>query len=247
MNISEKQYQVKTDAFQGPLDLLLMLIEKRKLHVSDIALAQVADDYIAYTRQLEHFPIGETAGFILVAATLLLIKSKSLLPTLSLSLEEQADVSDLERRLKIYQRVKEASEHVRERFGMQPLFFREDRGVQIPVFAPSQDLSVKALAGAALSLIKNLPKAVAPLSQKVIKKVVSLEEMIDRLTERIQSSIKMSFKEFSGSGKKEKVHVIVSFLAMLELVKQGILSVTQEKEFNDIEMETHAVNTPRYI
>lgn len=247
MSISDTQYKIKTNVFQGPLDLLLTLIEKRKLHISDIALAQVADDYIAYTKQLEHFPIGETANFILVAATLLLIKSKSLLPSLSLSLEEQADVSDLERRLKIYQRIKTASLHVRERFGTQPLFFREDGGAQIPVFAPSNDLSVKTLAEAVLSLIKNLPKTAAPLSQKVIKKVVSLEEMIDRLTERIQLSVKMSFKEFSGGGKKEKVHIIVSFLAMLELVKQGILSVTQEKEFHDIEMETHAVNTPRYI
>ena len=246
MNESPSQYQIKTDTFQGPLDMLLTLIEKRKLHVSDIALAKVADDYIAYTKQLEHFPIGETAGFILVAATLLLIKSKSLLPTLSLSLEEQADASDLERRLEIYQLIKAASGHASERFGAQPLFFREDRGTQITVFAPSNDLSVKTLTEAALSLIKNLPKAAAPLSQKIIKKVVSLEEMIDRLTERIQSSIKMSFKDFSGSGKKEKVHVIVSFLAMLELVKQGILSVTQEKEFYDIKMETHAVNTPRY-
>lgn len=240
-------YQVKTDAFQGPLDLLLTLIEKRKLHVSDIALSQVADDYIAYTKQLEHFPIGETAGFILVAATLLLIKSKSLLPTLSLSLEEQADVSDLERRLKIYQRIKEASQHVRERFGAEPLFFRDNTGTQIPVFAPSGDLSVKTLAGAALMLIKNLPKAASTLSQKVIKKVVSLEEMINRLTERIQMNIKMSFKEFSGAGKKEKVHVIVSFLAMLELVKQGVLSVTQEKQFHDIQMETHTVHIPRYL
>lgn len=247
MDETTAHYQVKTDAFQGPLDLLLTLIEKRKLHVSDIALAQVADDYITYTKQLEHFPIGETAGFILVAATLLLIKSKSLLPTLSLSLEEQADVSDLERRLKIYQCIKEASQHVRERFGTEPLFFRDAAGTHIPVFAPSGDLSVKTIAEAALALIKNLPKAAAPLSQKIIKKVISLEEMIGQLTERIQASIKMSFRDFSGSGKKEKAHVIVSFLAMLELVKQGVLSVTQEKEFNDIEMETHAVNTPRYL
>lgn len=247
MNETTAQYRVKTDIFQGPLGLLLTLIEKRKLHVSDIALAQVADDYIAYTKQLEHFPIGETASFILIAATLLLIKSKSLLPTLSLSPEEQADVSDLERRLKIYQRIKEASRHIRTHFGTHQLFFRDGGGIKIPVFAPSGDLSVKTLAEAALSLIKNLPKVAAPLSQKVIKKVVSLEEMINRLTERIQASVKISFKEFSGAGKKEKVHIIVSFLAMLELVKQGVLSVTQEKQFHDIEMETLAVHTPKYI
>ena len=71
--------------------------------------------------------------------------------------------------------------------------------------------------------------------------------MINRLTERIQLNMKMSFREFAGGGKKEKAHIIISFLAMLELVKQGVLSVAQEKQFHDIEMATHTINTPRYI
>jgi len=79
-----------------------------------------------------------------------------------------------------------------------------------------------------------------------VRKVMSLEEMIVNLTERITSSAKMSFKDFAGVGKQERVHVIVSFLAMLELVKQGVVDVTQDAHFQDITIETQAVGVPRY-
>jgi segregation and condensation protein A len=80
----------------------------------------------------------------------------------------------------------------------------------------------------------------------VVQKVVSLEDMIGNLTTRITSSLRMSFKQFTGEHKGEKVNVIVSFLAMLELVKNGVLHVTQEKHFDDIVMETKEVGVPRY-
>ena len=102
----ENAFQIKTEVFEGPLDLLLNLIEKRKLFINDIALSKVADDYIAYLQSQEKFPIAQSADFLVIASTLLLIKSKSLLPNLNLSEEEQHDVNDLERRLKIYQRIK---------------------------------------------------------------------------------------------------------------------------------------------
>ena len=91
----------------------------------------------------------------------------------------------------------------------------------------------------------NLPKKEF-LPKVVIDKVISLEEMITNLTKRVTESLRMSFKEFSGAHKGEKVNVIVSFLAMLELVKQGVINVTQEKHFEDINMETETIGVPRY-
>src|SRR4051812_32375972 len=101
------KFLVKHEQFEGPLDLLLSLIEKRKLFINDISLAKVADDFINHIKNFEQFPIGESANFILIASTLLLIKSKSLLPTLQLTEEEQGSIEDLETRLKIYQRIKD--------------------------------------------------------------------------------------------------------------------------------------------
>src|SRR3989344_7803810 len=115
-------YHVKTDNFQGPLDLLLSQIEKRKLPINEISLSKVTDDFISYIEGEEKFPIALSAHFILIASTLLLIKSKSLLPTLELSGEEQGNIEDLERRLKELKRIKELSLHVAKRFGKEMLF-----------------------------------------------------------------------------------------------------------------------------
>ena len=81
-------YTVKTEIFEGPLDLLLTLVEKRKLFINDISLSQVADDYVLHIKQYSEFPVGEVANFVLVASVLVLIKSKSLLPKLDLTQEE---------------------------------------------------------------------------------------------------------------------------------------------------------------
>lgn len=247
-------YKVKAGEFEGPLDLLLDLIEKRKLHISDVSLANVADDYIAYVKNLGDFPIAESANFILIASTLLLIKSKSLLPTLELTLEEQESVSDLEDRLKKYKRIKELTHHVQELFGKNILFFREPPRDIKPVFSPDEDIQTLKLLEAIKSVLQSLPKQ-EKLPEIVVRKIISLEEMIGNLTERIQHRLKMSFKEFSSKGnpmsaerwgKEEKVNIIVSFLAMLELVKQGVIQVSQEKEFEDISMETQSLGVPRY-
>ena len=241
----ENIFQIKTEVFEGPLDLLLNLIEKRKLFINDIALSKVADDYIAYLQNQEKFPIAQSADFLVIASTLLLIKSKSLLPGLNLTEEEQHDVNDLERRLKIYQRIKELSIHIKNAFGKEIIFVAERR-IAVPVFSPDGTMTKENLLTAIISVIKSLPKAAENIPKAVVKKVISVEEMIGNLTTRIQSSIKLSFREFAKVGKEERVNVIISFLAMLELVKQGIVNVRQNNEFEDLEMETQQTGVPHY-
>jgi len=250
--MDQQGFAIKLDQFQGPLDLLLDLIEKRKLFINDISLAKVADDYINYINKLNNFPIAESAQFVLIASTLLLIKSKSLLPTLDLTSEEEMSIQDLENRLKLYKRIRDLSVHVKDRFGKQIIFEKNQSKIINPVFSPDESMTVPGLFEAIQSVLKNLPKH-EHIPKAVVKKVISLEEMITSLTDRIKSSLKMSFKEFAGKGKPEKVNsaearvnVIVSFLAMLELVKQGIINVSQEKHFDDIHMETQEIGLPRY-
>jgi len=240
----ETAFKIKTEVFEGPLDLLLNLIEKRKLFINDIALAKVADDYIAYLKSLEKFPIADSADFLVIASTLLLIKSRSLLPNLNLTEDEQKDIGDLERRLKIYQRIKELSVHIKNHFGKEIIFAPEPRKM-IPVFSPDQTMTKENFLTAILSVIRSLPK-VENIPKAIVRKVVSLEEMISNLTQRIQSSIKLSFREFAKVGKEERVNVIISFLAMLELVKQGIVNVKQDNHFADIEIETQQAGLPHY-
>lgn len=245
-------YTVQTETFEGPLELLLSLIEKRKLHINDISLAKVADDFIAYVKSREHVPTGETAQFILVASILVLIKSRSLLPTITLSEEEEGSILDLETRLKKLERFKALSRHLGERFGRQIIFAREPTQQREPVFSPHERITIENMRRAVKNILVALPKASA-IPQLVIKKILSLDEMIDELSGRIQKALSLSFKEFSGvventGGHKEiKLRVIVSFLAMLELVKRGIIEVKQDEHFRDIQMESHDVGVPKYL
>ena len=259
----ETDFKVRVGEFEGPLELILDLIEKRKLHISDISLSQVADEFIEYIKSFEEFPMSDSADFILVASTLLLIKSKSLLPNLPLTEEEQGSIEDLENRLASYKKYKELSVNIGKMFG-NFLYFAKEGKVTRVVFSPTPDINLSSIKNALYEALKNVPPKIESLPKVAVEKIISLEEMINKLTERIKTSLKTSFsdfakastdkKDFSGMGtstssaqaKAEKVSVIVSFLAMLELVKQGLVRVNQNKHFEDIQIENESTGIPTY-
>ncbi|MBI2120152.1 MAG: segregation/condensation protein A [Parcubacteria group bacterium] len=238
-------FHVKSDTFEGPLDLLLRLIEKRKLFINDISLAQIADDYIEEVEKHPELPVADTANFIFIASTLVLIKSRSLLPTLSLTNEEEGDIENLKRRLEQYARTKELSVHVEGLFGKRLLFPKGISKNTIIAFAPGEDVALHNIFERLASILSHLPKKEA-IPKAVIKKMVSLEDTMAKLLRRIESHLKTSFKKFSGLGRAEKANVIVSFLAVLELIKRGSIHAEQEENFADIEIETWEVSVPRY-
>lgn len=242
-------FKIKTEVFEGPLDLLLTLVEKRKLMINDISLASVTDEYIQYIERMPNEELGSRAEFILIASTLLLIKSRSLLPSIPLTDEEQMSVKDLETRLKILQIIRDGSVAINEKFGKTILFGSEGSGVKNPVFSPHKTITLEAIAASLNSVISRFPKK-ETLQKAIVKQVMSLEEMMDKLAKKIQSGLSMSFRQFAGTGtatKEQKVEVIVGFLAMLELVKQGMLDVIQDNLFDDIKMETTSdLGVPRY-
>ena len=151
------KFKIKTEVFEGPMDLLLSLIEKRKLMINDVSLAKVTDDFISHLQNREAYSIKDTSEFLVIAATLLLIKSKSLLPSLDLSEEEKTDVRDLELKLKIYKKIKEMSIFIKSNFGKQLIFFPNARKVE-PVFSPSPEMNKENITSAIFEVIKNLPK-----------------------------------------------------------------------------------------
>lgn len=245
--MSEK-FEIKTEVFEGPLDLLLSLIEKRKLLINDIALAQITDDYLQYVKNVndeQGSTLERNSNFILIASTLLLIKSKSLLPTLELTQEESQSIEDLERRLKIYKRMKEVEPKISGMFLVRPQFFKRTVQHQDVIFSPSGQITISGLLESMKGVIKTLPKVERKITA-IVQKVMSLEEMISQLTERVKSSINMSFREFSNFDKKEKINVVISFLAMLQLVKDGIIEAKQEVSGEDISMQTREFGTPNY-
>ena len=232
---------VKTSVYEGPLDLLLDLIEKRKLLINDISLSQVADEYLEKVRAMPELPVGDTAQFISLAATLLLIKSRSLLPTLDLSTDERRDIKELEYRLAVYQLVKETGKRLERRLGRVALYEGNPPESE-PLFIPDNAVTLVSLRTAAQALIEGFPTTLT-LAKVAVKKIISLEEVISTLASRVSSAMTLSFKKFTA-GSRERHDIIVGFLALLELVKQGIINATQQE--NDIILEADSVKAPRY-
>lgn len=240
----EHTFPVKTSVFEGPLELLIELVEKRKLLINDISLAEVTDEYMARVSQMQQLSLPNTAQFISLAATLLLIKSKSLLPVLELTDEEEEKIEDLEHRLKLYQIYRDAGRTLQIRFGQHMMYESAFVLPDDPIFVEDAFTNLEALSVAARSVLTNLPKT--EIKPKVhVKKVVSLEEMIDRLHQRIQRQISLRFSDLIKD-EKERGSVIVGFLAILESVKQGSILVAQARRFDDIHIEREGKGTPTY-
>ena len=244
VSIEINSFAVKTEVFEGPLDLLLDLVEKRKLLINDISLAEVTNEYMRTVSEMQERSLPGTAQFIVLAATLLLIKSKSLLPVLDLSEEEENTIEDLEERLKLYQIYRNAGKTVEAAFGTKMCHERQFVAKNDPIFTTDKFTELSELSNAMHRVLSELPKK--PEKPKVqVKKVISLEEMVDRLKNRIERQMKLRFSELLEED-REPTTIIVGFLAVLESVKQGSILVAQAERFHEIEIERVGFSTPKY-
>lgn len=232
-----------TDSYEGPFELVLDLIEKKKLSINELSLAQITDEYIAHVRNKPSFPMDDAAEFISVAATLLVIKSKSLIPELELDDEEREDVSEFEQRLREYERFRSFSRELSRLFGRNVLIAAGERSLE-PIFSPSRDLTADLLRSAMCDVLSE-KEVEAALPEARVRSTVTLEEMMERLLVRIQQKVHMSFSEFSRDS-KERVEILVSFLALLELIKQGNVEAEQFGAFGEIEIKNTTADLPRY-
>ena len=241
--MSQHEFTLELEGFRGPLGLLLDLIEQRKLHVNDISLAKVADDYIRYIEDRERVPLSQTAQFVVVASTLLLIKSRSLLPSIELTTEEEEDIRDLEKRLQLYAQARNAARVLKQHWGKRA-FTSDYTPPQDIRFSPSNDLALSNIIARAQHLIEALPNFTKAPTARIVREI-KLDDVIESLTQRMQRAFKGSFKQITSG--TERVETIVNFLALLELVKRGTLRAEQTGNFDDIDMEHDAVESlPHY-
>lgn len=229
-------YHVKQERFEGPLDLLLELIQREKLAINEISLALVTEGYLSEVKKLEMengIDQEALAEFLVIAAQLMLVKSRALLPQFQLSAEEELSLGDLERRLQEYARIKELALELRaiERRRM-PIASREAFLGRPAFFFPPPRMRVPMLADAFAAILRTIP-ALQEIAEERIKKVISLDEKIREIRASLASRLERAFSELI-KGSKEKVEVIVSFLAILELAKQKTVSLHQEGTFEDI-------------
>ena len=226
-------FEIKHEKFEGPLELLLELIEKERLSISEISLARVCEEYIQYVRLLEKIDPERLAEFLVIAAQLMLIKSRSLLPDLSFSEEEEQSAEELEQRLIEYQKFRERALLLKKlESERKPIFVRDAYLTFAPVFFPPPQLVLQDMVSAFKTFLAALPK-IEKLVEEKIKRVISLEERMRQIRSLVQGAVERAFSEIV-KGSAEKIDIIVSFLAILELTKQKFVDVEQRGAFEDI-------------
>ncbi len=244
-NSASTNFIIHTPVYEGPFELVLELIEKHKLLVNELFLASITDDFVMYVRAQKAFPLDETTSFISIAATLLLIKSRSLIPDFTLSEEEENDVKELKYRLQQYKYIKEAAYILHKNFMRTPLLARETPILE-PIFSPGNDCTLSIISKTLSVLLINQKKQNEQTPKTTLQKTISLAETVNRLATRVHEASNISFNEFSGFKHKQKITVIISFLALLELIKQGSVNAIQHNSNGDIRIISTQVDIPKY-
>ena len=227
--------EIKTEEFQGPLGLLLQLVEKEELDITQISLAKIADQYVDYIRNTDKIKIDDMADFLVVAARLLLIKSKALLPYLYP--EEEEEIAELEQQLKMYREFVEAAKRIEKMLGKKKFMFSREFNrkavlANINLFAPPKHLKMADLGLAYTELLARL-RPVEKLEEGTLDRKITIDEKIIFIQKMLFDRIQTSFSKVLASA-KSKTEVIVSFLAMLELIKQQEVMVEQAGLFSEI-------------
>jgi len=229
-------YQVKTEKFEGPMELLLELIEKEKLSITELNLAHVADQYLEHIKSNENIHLDNLADFLSVASKLILIKSRALLPFLEFTDEEEEEIKDLAKQLEEYKKFKEASIKIGKIAELQRICHSREgfSGVK-SVFYPPENINGFDLKKYFQLILNEIP-VIEKLEKEIVAEVVTLEEKINDLQNTLRQRVESSFQELVSSA-SEKVDVIVSFLAVLEMVKQRIIHAEQNELFQDIKLK----------
>jgi segregation and condensation protein A len=225
----------RVDAFEGPLDLLLQLVEQEQLDISTVSLAKVAEQFLDHVNASTTIVPEELADFLVVAAKLMYMKSKLLLP--SLTDEELDEGPDLETQLREYQRFVAASRQIDAMWKSEHRsFVRAERPVKRmeAEFAPPPGLTRDMLADVMRRVIARI-EPIVRLPKASIERVVSIQEKIRDLFRRVNVHAKTTFHSFVKDS-ASRADAIVSFLALLELVKQRFVVVDQKALFHDIDI-----------
>lgn len=226
------EYTVRLEQFEGPLHLLLELIGARQLDITQLSLAAVAEQFWQTVQAAGELDPEVAADFLVVASKLVLIKSRTLLPEFSAAVEEEA--SELERQLKLYREFVEASKLL----GQMALAgrFTYPRRLSVaaltPTFSPPPAVQPSILAAAFVRLRQGLEPALR-LPRQVMERVKTVAERLRELLALVSRRAELTFSQLTGS-RVSRTERIISFLALLELVKRAAVEAQQLEHFGEI-------------
>lgn len=240
-------YEVKVEAFEGPLDLLLHLINRLEIDIYDIKMKEITSQYMEHVRAMQVLELNEASEYLVMAATLLSIKSKMLLPTTGYDFDEEDGYIDehdprdeLVNRLLEYKRYKEAAGDLKELETKQSHYFSKvpsilEKEENLPNQVLDQQYEVYDLLGAFQKLWKR-KQLQAPLLTRISRAEISIKDQMSQVIKKLQNrSGPVAFEELFES--HEKAIIIATFLSVLELMKRQMITVNQTDNFTSLEIE----------
>jgi segregation and condensation protein A len=242
-----QQYNVKLDAFEGPLDLLLHLINRYEIDIYDIPMAELTEQYLLYIYAMQELRLDVASEYLVMAASLLQIKSKMLLPKHEEELldeefeyeTEEDPREDLMQRLIEYRKYKEAANDLKtleeERsllFSRAPSDLSEYQG-NIKQEKVAMDVTIYDMLGAFQKLLRR-KKLQKPLQTKITRQEIPIDTRMQQIIEELSlyPNSRKNFLELFPF--EDKQHIVVTFLALLELMKKNTIVIEQENNFSDI-------------
>ncbi|MDO4544382.1 MAG: segregation/condensation protein A [Clostridia bacterium] len=237
-------YKVTLNQFEGPLDLLLHLIEKAELNIEDIFLSEITSQYLSYMDELDERDMERCTEFLTVAAQLVLIKSRQLLPRPPVLEAEEEDMEQsLIRQLREYKQFKEAGEELRQMLDeARKAYSRLPEDVPLPPQkVEMEQVGIEVLYEAFLNLMQRSKElAREDKSQKIVQDIYTIRRQINIVREKLKSGSALFSELFSeGAGKLE---MIVTFMAILELLNHGEIRLSQKKPFAPIKISVRELH-----
>lgn len=247
-----EDYKVKLDVFEGPLDLLLYLIKRDEVDIYDISIERITKQYLAYLEAFQVLNIELAGEFIVMAANLLYIKSRTLLPVDLQMADEEAEEEDprfeLIRQLIEYKKFKEAAASLRDQEALRESLF--PRSPVTPELAPQETLLVEEvgifdLIHAFQKILKRLEKKPENL-REIFAENFTVSDKIDHVLRVMQVGVSLRFEELFADA-ASRTEIVVTFLAMLELIRLKQLRVRQEAHFGEIWIDRINEAAPTFL
>ncbi len=224
---------IQLEKFSGPLDLLLSLVNDKQMDITELALSEITEQYLLYLDKLEKNRVEELADFLVVGTRLLYLKSRLLLPQF---MPEEEEGQSLEEQLRLYKAFVDVSRKINKKWeSKHRSVFRIEPPRKSEEFVVPVNLSSSILHDNMVSLINRL-KPLKPLPETRIDRAVSMKEKLDSIRTILKKSKSVNFFEILNNS-NNRTEIIVSFLALLELVKQKNVILKQDESFADIAIE----------
>ena len=243
LTLETNKYAIKIENFEGPLDLLCHLIDKNKMNINDIRLSEITDQYIEYINKMEEMNLEITSEFLIMASTLIYLKSKSLLPKENED-EEEISEEELLRRIIEYKKYKEITKILRVMYDNNAIrFYKLPDQIQLPKQKLEREYDKSTIVEAYENIVKINPEKVNENASNIEKIAITdkytVASKVKEILKELVNRPKFIFNALFSLNKCEKEEVVTAFSGLLELSRRNKVITNQERIFGDISVEKH--------